>query len=91
MVGYRGSKDVGISASLSRECRRPGRAELRFPGGADIRRGNSAQALRLTDALRLEYRSRRIVHHLGDSYSATGQERPEDRGDQQFAHFVFLI
>jgi hypothetical protein len=38
-------------------------------------RGNSPQALRLADALRLEYRPWGIVHYLGGSYSAAGQER----------------
>jgi hypothetical protein len=91
VVGYRGYRDIGVSPSLSRECRRPGRAELRRLRGADIRRGNAAQALHFADALRLEYGSRRIVHYLGGSYSTTGQKRPEDRGDQQFAHLLFPI
>jgi len=82
VVGYRGYRDIGKSPSLPRCCRRLGGTEFRLLGGADIRRGNTAQALRLTDALRLECRSWRIVYYLGDSYSAAGQKRPKDRGDQ---------
>jgi hypothetical protein len=82
VVGYR--TDIGVSVSMSRGCRRT--------GGADIRRGSTAQALLLADALRLEYRSWRIVHCLGGGYSAAAQERREYRRDQQFAcHVVFPI
>jgi hypothetical protein len=83
VVGYR--TDIGVSVSMSRGCRRT--------GGADIRRANTAQALLLADALRLEYRSWRIVHYPGGGYSAAAQERCEYRGDeQQFAcHVVFPI
>ena len=82
VVGYRGSRHIGISPSRVRGCRRT--------GGADIRRWNTPQAVFLADTLRLEYRSWRIVHYLGDSYSAARQKRPEDRGDQEFASHVLF-
>ena len=93
VMGYRGYRDIGISPSLPRGCRRT----PSLPRGcrpscrAEIHRGSATHAFQpLLDLLRLECGSRRIVHYLGGGYSAAGQEPREDRGDQQCAsHFLF--